>query len=315
MDISICILTHSQPELLPQCVARCLAEIERSGSAGEVILIDNASTDGSPQAVAARFPEVRLLRNEENLSFSAANNKGIRASRGHCVLILNDDALLRPGSLSLMLREVESDPGIGAVGPKLVNPDGSLQRDFTNRRFPHLLNCLAAAFLLDARLNSYEWGSRIFGLNRDLEHTGQAEHLAGACLLVRREALEAVGLFDEQFRFWFEDVDLCYGLRKAGWKIIYLSEAQVTHFGSATIGRTEEAQRAIIFFRSQMCFLKKHWTGPKYLFVRLLSAFAFLLQVCLVLLKVRSPGLNRQERRLWINIYLPVVRLLLLEWN
>lgn len=317
MDISICVLTHSLPELLPQCVARCFSEIEKAGVTGEVIVIDNGSVDGSPEAVKARFPQVRVVRSEEHLSFSAANNRGIRASKGRSVLILNDDALLEPGSLGLMLGKLESDPRIGAVGPKLLNSDGSLQRDFTHRRFPHLLNCLAVAFLLDARLNGHEWSRRIFGLNKDLDHTAAADHLAAACLLVRREALEAVGLFDERFRFWFEDVDLCYRLKKAGWNLTYLSEAQVTHWGSATITRTEEeeSKRAVIFFTSQMYFFKKHWSSPKYLVVRLVSAFGFLLQVFLVSLKVRSPGLNRQQRRAWVNIYLPVVRLLLLEWK
>lgn len=315
MDLSICILTYHQPELLPRCVQRAFAEIERAGIEGEVIIIDNASTDGSPQQTAARFPKVRIIRNEANLGFSAANNKAIRVSCGRLVLILNDDALLRSDSLRLMIEKLDSDPRVGAVGPKLLHPDGSLQRNFTNRRFPHPLHCLAMVFLLEQRLEGNTWTSRIFGLNRDLERTRQAEHLAGACLLVRREALDAVGLFDEGFNYWFEDVDLCFRFQKAGWKIMYVAEAEVTHHQSASLGRIPEPRKAMMFFTSQMYYLKKHWSAPKYFSVRLASALALFFDIPLVILKTRLRGLSRQEWKAWIEVYLPVARLLLLEWD
>jgi GT2 family glycosyltransferase len=313
MDVSVCILTHHQPLLLPRCVEGAYAEIERAGIEGEVIIIDNASSDGSPQQVAVRFPEVGIIRNEENLGFSAANNKAIKMSHGRYVLILNDDALLGKNSLRLMVGKLDSDPRVGAAGPKLLNPDGSLQRDFTNRRFPHLLNCLAMVLLLERRLEGYGWTSRIFGLNRDLEPTGQAEHLAGACLLIRRAALDAVGLFDEGFNYWFEDVDLCYRLTKAGWKIVYLAEAQVIHHQSASTARIADSRRVMMLFTSQMRYLRKHWSAPKYLFVRLASAFGLLFDIPLVILKTWLRGFGREEWKAFLKVYLPVVRLLLFE--
>jgi N-acetylglucosaminyl-diphospho-decaprenol L-rhamnosyltransferase len=315
VDLSICILTHHQPELLPQCVQCALAEIERARVEGEVIIIDNASTDGSPQRTAARFPKVRTIRNEANLGFSAANNKAIRASEGRYVLILNDDALLQRDSLRLMIEKLDSDLQVGAVGPKLLNPDGSLQKNFTNRRFPHPLHCLTMVFLLERRLEANAWTSRIFGLNRDLECTGEAEHLAGACLLVRREALDAVGLFDEGFNYWFEDVDLCFRLKKAGWKIVYVAEAHVTHYQSASIGKIPEPRKATMFFKSQMYYLKKHWSAPKYFSIRLASALVLLFDIPLVILKTWLRGLGRKESTAWIKVYLPVARLLLLKWE
>ena len=278
MDVSICIVTHNQPVILPECVAACLAEIEAAGVSAEIIIVDNASSDEYPGQLARSSPIIRVIRNEQNLGFSAANNKAIRSSQGKRLLILNDDAILREESLRLMVGEMDSRPGVGAVGPKLLNSDGSVQQHFTNRRFPHLLNCLALACLLESRLERYAWSRRIFGLERDLERSGDAEHLAGACLLVRREALDAVGLFDEGFHYWFEDADLCLRLKKAGWKIVYLAEAQVTHYGSASLGGIPEPRRALIAFASQMRYLKKHWSTPKYLFVRLACAFPFLLR-------------------------------------
>jgi len=322
MDLSICVLTHNQPDLLAKCVAACFAEIEKAGIAGDVIVIDNASNDGGPQRVAAAYPAVRLLRNEENLSFSAANNRGILASTGRFVMILNDDAILQEGSLGLMLRELESRPDVGAVGPMLLNPDGSLQRHFTNRRFPHLLNCLALVLQVERQLEGHAWTRRVFGLDRDLGCSGESEHLAGACLMVRREALDAVGLFDEGFTFWFEDTDLCCRLKEAGWKPIYLAEAQVTHWGSATTatgeycgskGRIGKTESTVLFFKSQTYYLRKHWSAPKYLFGRLACVPAFFVEIALVLLKLRIRGLRRKERTAWVRTYLTAARVLLMD--
>src|SRR5579885_2303062 len=123
MDLSICILTHNQPELLPLCVASCFDEIKREGITGEVIVIYISYAKRYTEKLRETYPQVRIIRNEQNLGFSAGNNIGIRASQGRYMLILNDDAILQPGSLGLMLRRMESNPKIGAVGPKLLNPD------------------------------------------------------------------------------------------------------------------------------------------------------------------------------------------------
>lgn len=314
-DLSICILTHNQPVILPRCVAACVAEIERLRLTAEIIIADNASNDEYPQRLVHSSPMIRIIRNEQNLSFSAANNKTIRGSKGERVLILNDDAILQEGSLGLMVRELDSRQDIGAVGPKLLNPDGSVQQHFTNRRFPHLLNCLALVSSLEVRLERHAWARRIFSLDRDLERSSEAEHLAAACLLLRRRALEVAGLFDEGFYYWFEDTDLCYRLKKAGWKIRYMAEAQVSHYQSASIGRIAEREREILFFQSQMYYLRKYWSGPKYFFVRVASAFLVFLGTILVLIGVRARSLSRKDRNAWAKAYLPIVRFLLWEWN
>src|SRR5580698_3686893 len=119
MDLSICILTYNQPKLLPECVEACLREITRSRIVAEIIIIDNASADRYPEAAARAFPSTRVLRNERNLGFSEANNHAIQDSTGRLVLVLNDDAILLPNSLRLMTAKLDSDPAIGAVGPKL----------------------------------------------------------------------------------------------------------------------------------------------------------------------------------------------------
>lgn len=280
MDISICILTHCQPELLPRCVGSCFAEIKRAGIEGEVIVVDNASSDGSPQEVKASFPDVRLLRNEGNLGFSTANNQAIRISSGRYVLILNDDVVLQQDSLKTLLQVMESDPGMGAAGPKLLNPDGSTQLWFTNKRFPRLRGVLLE---MSPLFQIFYWNPRLRDLFTDYgnpELSCKTDHLAGACLLARREALCSAGLFDEGFQFWYEDVDLCYRFKQAGWVIAYVAEAHVVHYGSASfrkIGRRPE--QAAMYYTSLVRFLRKHSSRVRFNAFRAFLVPAFLCRV------------------------------------
>lgn len=280
MDLSICILTHCQPDLLPKCVASGFAEIDKAGISGEVIVVDNASTDGSPRGLSETFPSIRLIRNDENLSFSTANNEAIRVSRGRHVLILNDDAILKDGCLGLMLRRLEAEPKTGAVGPMLLNPDGSLQAGFTNKRFPTIHGVLIE-FLPFCKVFFRNRLTRNFLTDcKDARRSGEADHIAGACLLVRRAALDAVGLFDDGFHYWFEDVDLCYRLKKAGWRIDYLAEARVLHYGSASFrkvgGRPEQAA---MYYTSLVRFLRKHSSRARYNAFRAFLAPAFICRI------------------------------------
>jgi GT2 family glycosyltransferase len=325
MDLSICILTRNQEALLRQGVACCLPEIERAGLSAEIIIIDNASTDGSVQRVIAqarsattencRFsigdcrltaeedsvsvqsvphggsnpqsaignPQsaitVRVLRNEENLGFSAANNRAIRASYGRFVLILNDDAFLQEGSLKLLMEKIESSPRIGVVGPKLLNLDGSLQRSFTNRRFPRFHSLIFGFLGLNPLLEGNRLTRAWFTHGQDPEQSAETDHIAGACLLARREALVAVRLFDEGFQFLFEDTDLCYRLKQAGWSIFYVAEARVIHRGSASLRRLDWFERRIIFMKSLLRFFKKHASPRKYFLVRVVAMGALFVQM------------------------------------
>ncbi len=314
MDLSVCILTRNQDELLRQCVASCVREIQRAGVTSEVLIIDNASNHGGPQKLASLFPLVRIIRNEENLGFAAANNKAIRLSRGRFVLILNDDAVLQEGSLSLMLRKLDSSRHIGAVGPKLLNPDGSLQRGFTNRRFPCFRGLLCGFLGLNPLLEKNALTRDLFTHGRDPELSGETDHVAGACLLARREALDAVELFDEGFYYFFEDTDLCYRLKKAGWQIAYVAEAQVIHYGSASLKKWTESERRAIYFRSLMYFFKKHSSPPKYLVLKLgLGAVLFLQVPIVVLLAITRRGATREEWARSVKASLGSVRSILLE--
>jgi hypothetical protein len=306
-------LTRNQPDLLPRCVASCLAEIERAGITSEIIVVDNASCDASPQKTAKLSPLIRLVRNEENLGFSEANNIGIRMSRGGYVLILNDDTEFHPGALGLLVRVMDADPRIGAVGPKLLNPDGSLQRGSTRKRFPHLVGLVSELLRFDFILEKFPATRDLLTNCCDEERGGDAEHLTAACLLARRAALDAVGLFDEGFYFFFEDVDLCYRLKNAGWRLLYCPEAQVTHYQSASFKKLVRARQSEIYLGGMIRFFRKHSSPGRFLLFKLTLAFTLCLRLPVaVMLSVSLPSGVRQQWKGIVQTYLKVLRSLLL---
>jgi hypothetical protein len=312
MDLSICILTWNQPDLLPRCVASCLAEIQRERIAAEIIVIDNASPDGSPQKVANLSPLVRLIRNEENLGFSKANNIAIRMSQGRYVLILNDDTEFRPGSLGLLLRVMDADPRIGAVGPKFLNPDGSLQRSNAPKRLPRLRGMVSELLNLDFVLEKFPLTRDLLTNRRDPEWGGEAEQIDGACFLARREALDAVGLFDEGFYFLFEDSDLCYRLEKVGWRVWYSAEAQVVHYGAASFKKVARSRRSAMYFEGLIRYFRKHSSPGRFLLFRLTLAVTICLKMLLAVSLSLSP--LSEVRRRWkgtVPVYSKILRALL----
>jgi GT2 family glycosyltransferase len=316
MDLSICVLTHHQPELLPRCLEACFSEIERAGVAGEVILIDNASADGSPQRAAAMFPGLRVIRNEQNLSFSAANNEAIAASRGTSILILNDDALLQENSIALMLDKLKADESIGALAPKLLNVDGSPQWEYDNRRFPRLRHIICEALGLDRLMLKNSVTRRIFTLSRDPNRSGEAEHLAGACLLVRKAVVDRVGAFDEQFPLWFEDTDLCYRIKESGWSLYYLESARVVHYGTATTSRLAFSRRASLYMKSLTRYFKKHSGFITCLLLRLILGLTISLKAVRAAFgHLVRRGSDETEYRDIMSGSMKALRVVLLEWN
>lgn len=312
VDLSICILTRIQDELLERCVASCLREIERTRLEAEIIVIDNGSANGAPQRVAQLSPMIQVLRNEENLGFSTANNAAIRMSRGHYVLILNDDTELHAEALSLMMKALDSIPQLAAVGPKLLNPDGSLQRGVTPKRFPHLIGVAFELLKLDRILERIPLTRDLLTLRQDIKHTGEAEHISGACILIRRSALDAAGLFDEGFYFYYEDADLCFRLKTTGWKLLYLAEAQATHHKSASFEKIVRSERNVIFHKSLIHYFKKHATPWRYTLFSITLALTLCLRIPFaMLLSVIPSARSRQKWKGSLQAHIGVLRLLL----
>ncbi len=254
-DLSICLVTWNVRDYLRDCLLslrRARPEIDY-----EVLVVDNRSSDGTAVSVKTDFPEVSLIQNDRNRGFAAACNQAIRSSGGRYLLLLNPDTLVPAGSLEEMVRFLDQHPGAGGAGPKLINPDGSLQPSV--RGFP----TTAAAFRQFTILGDLGLFGRARSVylqtNFDYQHPAVVDQPMGAALFLRRQALEEVGMLDEGFFLYFEEVDLCRRLSRAGWTVWYNPAAEIVHRGGEST-RQEGGRSLLYFFQSQFRYFAK--TAP-----------------------------------------------------
>jgi GT2 family glycosyltransferase len=230
-------------------VRACLARVRD----GRVIVVDNASTDATAAMVRAEFPEVALIENLQNCGFAAACNQGIAASNEPFVLLLNPDTLITDDAMRLLLEAMAKRPDVGACGPRILNADGSPQVSI--RKFPTLGALVCDELGLSVALPRLFTGYRLSAW--PLEKTGEVDQLGGSCLLLRRRALDVVGLLDERFFVYFEEVDLCRRLWNAGWRVRYVYEATIVHVGGQS-SKTDRASSLRYRYRSLFGFYRKH---------------------------------------------------------
>jgi hypothetical protein len=253
--LSVIIVNWNAGRALDDCLASLFAS--KPVEALEVLLVDNASTDGSQARAARDYPGIKILQNAENRGFAPGANQGLECAVGELMLLLNPDAMLQPSTISLLVDFMNGHPEAAVVGPRLLNPDGTVQG--SARRDPSPWTGL---FGRDAPL------TRLFPNNpvsrRELPnlcHVGDAplevDWISGACLLVRRAAYEQVGGLDERFFLFWEDADWCRRFRRAGWKVYYLPTAVGTH--RVGVSRAQRPMRsAIDFHRSAYRYYRKH---------------------------------------------------------
>ena len=248
ITVSIVIVNWNTREMLGDCLAsvcQTAGHLEM-----EVLVVDNGSTDGSAEMVRASFPQVHLIENADNVGFAQANNQAVRESNGRYVVLLNSDTEVHPGALERLVQFMDLDPEAGGCGPRLLNADGSLQASChpmltPGREFWRLV------FL--ERL----WRRATYPQHRwDVEAPRQVEVIKGACLLLRRKALEQVGPLDEQYFMYTEEMDLCYRLAQAGWELWWVPQAVVTHHGEASSKQVREAMY-VQLYRSKVQFYRK----------------------------------------------------------
>ncbi len=246
MDISVIIVNWNTRELLLNCIRSVYETIPEI--AFEVWVVDNGSSDGSPEAVKSRFPEVRLIENRQNLGFAAANNQALRQMNGRYALLLNSDAELTEHAAQNLLAFMEAAPSAGMACGQLLNPDGSRQNSFAN--FPSLL-----ALVSNESLLRLLWPSRFPSKYRDYTHPIAIESGIGACLMIRKSAMDIVGIFDESYFFFFEETDWAYRMKRAGWGSYFVPSARIIHAQGKSAGK--RAASRIHFYRSRYIYLKK----------------------------------------------------------
>ncbi|WP_414733127.1 glycosyltransferase family 2 protein [Acetobacterium carbinolicum] len=257
MDLSIIIVNYKTEELTSNCIDSIIKS-NTKGLSYEIILVDNASEDGSVEAIKMRFPEVKVIENHENLGFSKANNIGMEVSKGEFLLLLNSDTIVELNTLKGAIAFISDHKHIGALGCKILLPSGKLD-PACKRSFPTPLNGLYHSLNLDM---AFPESTRFGAYNLtyvDENKTCSIDCIMGAFMLVPRAVIDVVGMLDEDFFMYGEDIDWCYRIKQAGYQIIYYPEVRIFHHKKASgIGKRNPKVIAA-FYDSMIIFYNKHY--------------------------------------------------------
>ena len=255
LDLTVVIVSWNVRDLLRRCLNSILGAPTAAPFGTEIIVVDNASTDGSAEMVRAEFPNVKLIANRENRGFTAANNQGLALGRGRHMLLLNPDTEVLDNALVTMVRYMDEHPQVGALGPRLQYPDGSLQS--SRRRFPTFATALLESTVLQEWWPDNQILHRYYMADTDDDDIQPVDWVVGACLLTRRQVYEQVGGLDEAFFMYSEELDWCRRIKNAGWEIAYLHTAAVIHHEGKSSEQVVPA-RHIHFQSSKVRYFRKH---------------------------------------------------------
>ncbi len=252
VDISICLVNWNTRDMLADCIRSINAN--RGDLMLEIFVIDNASKDGSVELVKQEFPEVVLISNPVNYGFARANNQGIQQATGRYVLLLNPDTVVLPDAMQSMVAFLESVPDAGAVAPKLLNTNGSLQ--YSLRKFPTILTPFTE--------NPSLWNAPVMRKYSDKSRLHEWDHNslrevdqpAGAAFMIKRAVVDTLGDLNSSYHMFFEDVDLCYRIKQNGWKIFYLPDSKIIHHGGQSVKQRQNIGDE--FYKSMIKYFRFH---------------------------------------------------------
>ena len=256
IDLSICIVTQQARDYLHGCL-QSIAENPPS-AAYEIIVVDNASSDGTREMLQADFPAVQVITNDHNTGYTAPMNQALRQGSGRYLLQLNPDTLVPPGALQTLLEFMDSHPQVGICGPKVQNADGSLQKSCRRGDSRPW-----AVFTYFSGLSRLFPRSKFFG-GYHLNHLPEdainpVDGVAGSCMLIRREVVNQIGYLDERYFAYQEDADYCFQARQAGWQVFYVPTARITHFGGRGGTRVEPYRSIYAWHRSYWLYYHKNF--------------------------------------------------------
>lgn len=259
-DVSIIIVNWNSADYLRKCVGSVLETTKDISY--EIIVIDNASYDGSKEMLEREFPQVLYIQSDKNLGFSKANNLAYEKSSGSALMFLNPDTVVLNSAVSLMFKHLNSSPEIGAVGAGVLNMDGSLQMHYV-QAIPTILNQM----LVSETAKKWFPKAKMWGIRQLLDYDGtpvEVEIVMGSCVMVKRDVFEKIGRFDEDYFMYAEDVALCYAVRKFGRRIDYVRDAAVIHYGGKSSDVKEESQFSIVMPRESMVIFFTKTRGKAY---------------------------------------------------
>jgi hypothetical protein len=257
MDLSVIIVNYNVRQFLENALTSVYRAME--GLHGEVFVVDNASDDGSVEMVRAKFPHVVLIENKVNVGFAKANNNALKRARGEFLLLLNPDTIVQEDTFRTMIRFFRETPKAGLAGCKILNPDGTFQLP-CRRSFPTPWVAFTKIFGLSTLFPK----SRLFGKYNltylSEEETYEVDAVSGSFMFVRRAAFENVGMLDEAFFMYGEDLDWCYRFSKAGYSVYYVHDTKIVHFkGEST--RRSDMDEILVFYRAMQLFVEKHFSS------------------------------------------------------
>lgn len=266
LDLTVIVVSWNTRELLDRSLETLKEDLARFNDlTSEVFVVDNDSHDGSAAMVADKHTWVELIANSDNLGFAKANNQVLRKAKGRYILLLNPDTEVQPGALDVLLNFLKTHPEAGIVAPQLLNSDRSIQRSC--RQFPTFTGMLCELIGLSKLFPSGSaYGAQFRAYKMlDWEHDDEREvdQPEGACLLLRREVIEEVGILDEGYFMLFEEVDWCYRIKKAGWQIWFTPKAQVLHHYGQSIKQVK-TRMILSSHRGLYRFWKKHYRDGRW---------------------------------------------------
>jgi GT2 family glycosyltransferase len=269
LNLSIIIVNWNVKNLLHDCLKSLPLDVE-------IIVVDSASTDGSQAMVRCEFPHVKLIASEENLGYAKGNNLGTAIATGRYLLLLNPDTVIKPNALHTMIDYMEQHPRVGALGPQLLWPNGTIQS--SRRRSPTLGSLFWESSLLEQWFPHNHHAQRYHMADIPPDTPQPVDWLVGAVLLIRRETWHQVGFIDQHFFMYFEETDWCQRCLKAGWEIHYLPAAQIIHYEGKSSEQVMTA-RTIRFQKSKLCYTGKYF-GPRWkILLRLFLGLTFIFQL------------------------------------
>jgi len=257
MDLSIIIINWNTRDMLRDCLTSVLAHAPSCDH--EVIVVDNASSDGSQAMVETEFPQVRLIENDINLGFAAANNRAIKMSDGEFFLLLNSDTLVHGDVLQQSFEYIQENTAVGAMGCRVLNRDGSLQH--STSLFPSLTNLAIQTLALD-RIDGVPYFQRYRMLDSAHDRACRVETISGCFMMVRRACANYVGLLDDDFFFFGEETDWCKRMRRRGWQVHFAPVGEITHFGGGSSGSLNH-RRDLMLSQATVRLHKKHYGSAR----------------------------------------------------
>ncbi|MCF7740408.1 MAG: glycosyltransferase [Candidatus Marinimicrobia bacterium] len=263
MDVSVIIISYNVKEFLQQA----LLSLEKAlqGIESEIIIIDNASVDGSKRIVKSEFPDIKLIENEENVGFARACNQGLETAKGDYFLLLNPDTLLQEDTITTMIEFFENHPEAGAAGCKILNADGSLQKA-CRRSFPRPSVAIPKMLGLSRLFPRNKLFGKYNLTYKDPDELTEVDAVSGSFLMLKREVYERIGGLDEDFFMYGEDLDFCYRINDAGWKIYYVPDTQIVHYKGES-AKLASFDNLIVFYKAMGIFVNKHFSKGAYFFI------------------------------------------------